>query len=100
MSISRRAFIFQSAAIGSSVAFLSITNTQAAAPMVPETDPQAKAVNYVADAKKSPKAKPGQACANCALYQGGSASAGGCAIFAGKQVASAGWCSAWAKKPG
>jgi hypothetical protein len=24
--------------------------------------------------------------------------AGNCALFAGKQVAGAGWCSAWAKK--
>ncbi|MGA1273968.1 MAG: high-potential iron-sulfur protein, partial [Burkholderiaceae bacterium] len=45
------------------------------------------------------KAKPGQVCSNCALYQGGSAKAGGCAIFPGKQVAGSGWCSAWAKKP-
>jgi len=30
----------------------------------------------------------------------GSAAAGGCSLFAGKQVAAAGWCSAWAKKAG
>lgn len=100
MSISRRTFLFQSAVVSSSVALLSLSNAQAAAPMVSEADPQAKAVNYVSDAKKSPKAKQGQACSGCALYQGGSAKAGGCAIFPGKQVASSGWCSAWAKKPG
>ncbi|NDG42706.1 MAG: iron permease, partial [Betaproteobacteria bacterium] len=34
-----------------------------------------------------------------ALYQGKPADkAGGCPLFTGKQVASAGWCSAWAKK--
>ncbi|MFZ9758918.1 MAG: high-potential iron-sulfur protein [Burkholderiaceae bacterium] len=99
MSISRRTFLFQSAAVGSSVALLSLSNAQAAAPMVSESDPQAKAVNYVADAKKSTKAQPGQVCSTCALYQGGSAKAGGCAIFPGKQVAGSGWCSAWAKKP-
>ena len=100
MSISRRTFLFQSAAVGSSVAVLSLSNAQASAPMVSEADPQAKAVGYVADAKKSAKAKPGQLCSNCALYQGGAAKAGGCAIFAGKQVAGAGWCSAWAKRAG
>ena len=52
MSISRRTFLFQSAAVGSSVAVLSLSNAQASAPMVSEADPQAKAVGYVADAKK------------------------------------------------
>jgi hypothetical protein len=33
------------------------------------------------------------------LYQGKAADkAGGCPLFAGKQVAGKGWCSAWAKK--
>jgi hypothetical protein len=38
-------------------------------------------------------------CANCALFQGKAGDAwGGCPIFAGRQVAAKGWCSAWAKK--
>lgn len=67
-------------------------------------DPQAVALGYVADAtkadsKKYPKYAAGQACNNCALYQGKAADAwGGCPLFAGKQVAGKGWCSAWAKK--
>ena len=69
-----------------------------------EKDPQAVALGYVADAskadtKKFPKYAAGQNCANCALYQGKATDAfGGCPLFAGKQVAGKGWCSAWAKK--
>ena len=71
---------------------------------VDEKDPQAAALGYVADAtkvdaKKFPKYAAGQACGNCALYQGKAADANGaCPLFAGKQVSAKGWCSAWAKK--
>ena len=71
---------------------------------VDEKDAQATALGYVADAtkadaKKYPKYAAGQMCANCALYQGKPGDAAGpCPLFAGKQVASKGWCSAWAKK--
>jgi hypothetical protein len=73
------------------------------AAMVDEKDPQAVALGYVADAAKVNKAKykqfaAGQHCGTCALYQGGAAASGGCALFPGKQVANAGWCSAYAKK--
>lgn len=73
--------------------------------MVAETDLQASALGYKADASKVDKAKyskyaAGQACVNCALYQVATGSAaGGCPLFAGKQVAAKGWCSAYAKKP-
>ena len=69
-----------------------------------EKDPQSVALGYVADAtktdtKKYPKYAAGQACSNCALYQGKPTdAAGGCPLFAGKQVAAKGWCSAYAKK--
>ena len=40
-----------------------------------------------------------EVCSNCALYQGKSTDkAAACPLFAGKQVAGPGWCSAWAKK--
>ena len=61
--------------------------------MVDEKDPQAAALGYVADAKrvdtkKYPKFAAGQNCASCALYQGKAGDkAGGCPLFAGKQVA-------------
>ncbi len=76
----------------------------AQAPMVDEKSPQAAALGYVADATKADKAKykqyaAGQACSNCALFQGKAGdAAGGCGIFPGKQVAAKGWCSAYAKK--
>ena len=72
--------------------------------LVDEKNPQAAALGYVADAtradvKKFPKYAAGQLCSNCALYQGKPAdAAAGCPLFAGKQVAGKGWCSAWAKK--
>ena len=75
-----------------------------AQPAVAEADPQAAALGYVTDAsrtdvKKYPKYAAGQACSNCALYQGKAGDAlGACPLFAGKQVSAKGWCSAWAKK--
>jgi hypothetical protein len=79
-------------------------SAMAAAPMVAETDPAAKGLGYVADATKTDKVKnpkyaAGQVCTNCALYQGKATdAAAGCPLFAGKQVAGKGWCSAYAKK--
>lgn len=97
----RRVFMMQAivgcAAVGTALQ----AQAQAA---VAETDPQAAALGYKADATKvdktkQPKYAAGQACANCALFQGAAnAASGGCPLFAGKQVASKGWCSAWAKK--
>lgn len=97
----RRVFMMQAivgcAAVGTALQ----AQAQAA---VAETDPQAAALGYKADATKvdktkQPKYAAGQACANCALFQGAAnAATGGCPLFAGKQVASKGWCSAWAKK--
>ena len=72
--------------------------------MVADADPQAVALGYKSDATKADKAKypkyaAGQACSNCALYQGAAGSASGpCPLFAGKQVSAKGWCSAYAKK--
>ena len=72
--------------------------------LVDEKDPQAVALGYVTDAKrvdtkKFPKLAAGQACSNCSLWQGKPADkAAACALFPGKQVAGAGWCSAWVKK--
>jgi len=71
---------------------------------VEEKDPQAVALGYLSDAtkvdaKKYSKYAAGQVCNNCALYQAKAGEAwGGCPLFAGKQVAGKGWCSAWAKK--
>lgn len=97
----RREFIAQ---ISFASTALLAGNSMAQGAMLAETDAQAKALGYVADATKADKVKfpkfaAGQNCANCALYQGkAGAAAGGCPLFAGKQVAAKGWCSAYAKK--
>ena len=97
----RRVFILQSV-VGTSA--LASGMVMAAAPMVAETDANAKGLGYVsdttkADAAKYPKHTAAQMCNNCALFQGKATdAAGGCPLFAGKQVAGKGWCSAYAKK--
>jgi hypothetical protein len=95
----RRVFLMTLAASGTALA----TAAQAQA-MVDEKDPQAAALGYVADAKRVdtkrfPKFVAGQNCTNCSLYQGKATDkAAACPLFAGKQVAGAGWCSAWVKR--
>ena len=97
----RRVFLMQVAACGS---VLGAGAVQAQAAKVDEKDPQAVALGYVADTtkadkKKFPKHANDQKCNNCALYQGKATdAAAGCPLFGTKQVAGAGWCSAWAKK--
>ena len=97
----RRVFLLQTITIGLGT----VLATQASAQvMLAESDSQALALGYKADATKVDKAKQpkyasGQLCSNCALFQGApSAAAAGCPLFAGKQVAAKGWCSAYVKK--
>lgn len=83
----------------------------AGAAMVSETDPQAKALGYVADASKVDTAKwpkragpegAKQFCNNCLLYNEGKESKeaqGPCRLFPGKAVAAKGWCNSWAMNP-
>jgi len=97
---SRRQFIRIVPAAGAAAL---IATRSAHAAMVDEGEAQAKALGYVADAGRVDKGKykqyaAGQSCSSCALYQGGSAPAGKCALFPGKEVAAKGWCSAYAKK--
>lgn len=98
---SRRTFLFQ----GSMCCIaLGVASSSSAQSMVLETDAQASALGYKADASKIDKAKQpkyvtGKVCGNCALFQGtAGAATGACPLFAGKQVAAKGWCSAYAKK--
>ena len=101
MKPTRRQFMILSVAGACTLALNSKAQAQA---MVAETDPQASALGYKADASKVDKAKfpkyaAGQVCTNCALFQGkADAVAGGCSLFGAKQVAGKGWCSAYAKK--
>lgn len=101
MTITRRTFVIHSL-LGS--AALALANaSHADVPLVAETDPQAAALGYKADATKVDKVKypkyaAGQHCASCQLYQGPATGNGNCALFAGKSVHAAGWCSAYMKK--
>jgi hypothetical protein len=101
---SRRQFMIQVSATGAALGTAQLASAQTPPPLLLETDPQAKALGYFADAAKTDKVKypkyaAGQMCSNCSLYQGKAADkAAGCPLFAGKQVAGKGWCSAWVKK--
>jgi hypothetical protein len=69
--------------------------------LVDINDGTAKAVSYIEDATKSPKAA-GNTCANCALFvkseKKNGKEAGTCAIFPNKFVLAKGYCNSWAKK--
>jgi hypothetical protein len=99
---SRREFIVHFTVGSTAIATAQQVNAQPA--LLAETDAQAKALGYLAlgtktDKTKYPKYAVEQLCSNCALYQGkADDKAGGCPLFAGKQVAAKGWCSAWVKK--
>ena len=98
----RRTFMFRIAA--GAILGAPAAQAEAAAPMVEETDPQAVALGYKqdtnkVDAKKYPSHQATQKCATCQLFQGKPNDPTGlCPLFAGKQVAAGGWCSAWNKK--
>ena len=93
--INRRQFLGSTAVFVASPALLLNSQAIAAeAPKVDPNDPQAKALAYV---HESPIAD--NICGNCRLFQAAADAAWGpCQIFPGKQVAGAGWCSAWVKK--
>ena len=101
----RRTVLHIVPAIGASV-IAGSARAQANAKPVDENEAQAVALGYVTDAKRVDKAKfpkyaPPQQCAVCQLYQGKATDAAApCTIFAGKQVAGPGWCSAFVAKPG
>lgn len=70
-------------------------------PRVDESDPTAKALNYVHNARSVDAAKrfSDRYCYNCALFAGGEGDEWAkCSIFPGKVVAGKGWCSVWAPK--
>ena len=98
-NFTRRQVLTASAAViatGPLVALSQSAAVAADAPQVDPNDPQAKALSYV---HESPRAD--NICGNCQLYTGDAAADWGpCALFPGKQVATAGWCSAWVKKAG
>jgi hypothetical protein len=75
---------------------LSRSVVAAESPPVDPDDAQAKALSYTHTSPKSD-----QKYSNCQLFAAAADSQWGpCAIFPGKQVANAGWCSAWVKRAG
>jgi len=65
-------------------------------PLLSESDPAAKALDYVEDAAKAKGAQSGSLCSNCSVYSGADgAAAGPCTLFPGKWVKAAGWCKSW-----
>ncbi|WP_233259331.1 high-potential iron-sulfur protein [Ramlibacter sp. WS9] len=101
----RRIFITRSIASGC-VVLAAPALTHAAPSRVEEADDTAVALGYKHDTQKVdrqryPKHSSAQLCSNCSFFQGGAGDAwGGCAMFGRKHIAAAGWCAAWAKKPG
>lgn len=72
-------------------------------PRLDEGSQQAQSLGYVHDATtvdedRYPRYDEGQACSNCALWQGGDSEWGGCSIFPGKKVKATGWCNVYAPK--
>ena len=79
----------------------------AALPVLSPTEPAAKALGYIEDAKKvdvkaNPNYKPGQICGNCLQWadKDRKAPLAKCNLFPGKLVKNPGWCKVWVKAPG
>ena len=79
----------------------------AALPILSPTEPAAKALGYIEDAKKvdakaNPNYKPGQICGNCLQWadKNRKAPLAKCNLFPGKLVKNPGWCKVWVKAPG
>ena len=72
--------------------FICGTFAYADLPALDPSDPAARGRDYVTKSAKSV-----EYCGNCSLYKKTSDSMGSCALFAGKSVAFAGWCSGWVK---
>ena len=91
----RRALVKDALIVGALVpmAGLLIGGTaRADLPPLDPNDPAARGRDYVTKSAKSDAY-----CGNCSLYKKTSDSMGSCALFAGKSVAYAGWCSGWVK---
>lgn len=102
MTINRRMFVIQSV-LGTAALATGHLAQAADAKKVLESDPQAISLGYKDDATKADKAKfpkyvAGEKCATCQLYSGKSGTSGPCAVFGGKDVKAAGWCSAYTKR--
>lgn len=78
---------------------------RAADELLKDSDSDAQAIDYRSEAgqvdrKRFTQYRPGQTCANCAIYTADpGASYGACAIVFGKFVSARGWCSSYERKP-
>jgi hypothetical protein len=74
--------------------------TAQAVEVVTESNPQAQALGYKADATKAANRKDAKAfCHTCNFYSGKPGAANGpCQLLAGNLVSAKGWCTAWVKK--
>jgi len=79
----------------------------AALPVLSPTEPAAKALGYIEDAKKvdakaNPNFKAGQHCGNCLQWadKNRKAPLAKCNLFPGKLVKNPGWCKVWVQAPG
>lgn len=107
----RRSFLGLTVTALATLPFLQLGKlAQAATPLPPmkETEPQAKALKYCANAnkpspnckeRKDPKKKD-QFCHNCQLFKKTEEKAGTCMIMPKNSVAADGWCMSWVKMPG
>lgn len=60
---------------------------------LPANAPMLDALRYV-----EASVTPGRECANCVLFQAGSAGRGKCSLFRDGSVNAKGWCSSWTPK--
>jgi hypothetical protein len=91
----RRALLKDGLAAGALIPMAGLLVSRAAhaeLPPLDPNDPAARGRDYVTKSAKSDAY-----CGNCSLYKKTSDSMGSCALFAGKSVAYAGWCSGWVK---
>jgi hypothetical protein len=92
--ITRRALVSGGLVAGALVSVGGLFSEAAYADLPPldPNDPAARGRDYVIKSAKSIAY-----CGNCSLYKKTADSVGSCALFAGKSVAFAGWCSGWVK---
>ena len=98
-NITRRQMLGATATAIVSIPLITLLSDSADAADAPRVDPNDAQAKSLSSVHQSPK--PDNLCSICQLYTGpAEAEWGPCALFPGKQVAGAGWCSAWVKRAG
>ncbi|CAM2157254.1 High-potential iron-sulfur protein [Pararobbsia alpina] len=102
MPSNRRQFLVTTAMLSASLSLPRVALSDDA--MVSESDSNAQALGYRADATtvdkaKYPKYASGQMCSTCQFYQGAAADpTAPCPLFGTKRVSGKGWCNSYIKK--